>query len=189
MPKKLLTVLQKEAVPFEEVTHRIVYTAYDTAQTLRAKLTEVAKPLLLKADKGWVLAVLSAGQNIDLKKIGKIIGAKKIRIPTEKEIIAALELKKKQGLASFGSLYAIPVVLEKAFAKNASAIFSSGSFTESLKMKLKDFIKMESPIVGVFGVVKKIKKQKPQKKLPSKKSAPAKRKKIVFKKKPAKKKK
>lgn len=164
MQKKLLSLFEKAALPFEPLAHRVVYTAYDTAQTLRATLTEVAKPLLLKVDKGWTLAILSAGHNLDLKKVAKILQAKKVRIPTEKEITDVLKLKKKEGLSSFGSVYGIPVILEKAFAKNTKGIFSTGSFTDSIKMKLKDFIALESPKVGVFGLVKKVVKKKPAKK-------------------------
>lgn len=184
MPTKLLTMLEKASASYESVSHRVVYTAYDTAQTLRVKLTEVAKPLLLKTDKGLLLAVLSAGHNLDLKKIAKLAGVKKVSIPDEKKIIETLKLKKKKGLASFASLYGVPVLLEKAFAKNAKAIFSTGSFTDSVKMKLKDYIKMESPIIGVFGIVKKIKKQKPaKKKIVKKTPAKAKTKKKTIKKK------
>lgn len=153
--KKLASLLKKSGIAMDMVNHRVVYTAYDTAQTLRAKLTEVAKPLLLKADKGYALAILSAGHSLDLKKIKKALQAKKVRIPTEKEIVAGLKLKKKEGLASFGSLYGIPVILEKAFAKNTKGIFSTGSFTDSLQLKLKDFIKLESPRIGAFAVAKK----------------------------------
>lgn len=162
LSKKLLSGFEKAKVPFEPIVHRVVFTAYDTAQTLRAKLTDVAKPLLLKADKSFALAVVSAGQNLDLKKAAKLLKAKKLRIPTEKEIIAALKLNKKQGLSSFGSLYGIPVLLDKAFAKTKKAVFSVGSFTDSVKMTMKDFVRLESPTVGAFGVIKKIKKQKPK---------------------------
>lgn len=157
MQKKLLSLLEKASVPFQPLSHRVVYTAYDTAQTLRAKVTEVAKPLLLKADKTFVLALLSAGHAIDLKKAAKVLKVKKLRIPTEKEIVAAVRLKKKQGLSSFASLYRLPSVLDAAFAKQQKGIFSTGSFTDSVKMKVKDFIKLEKPTVGSFSVFKKIK--------------------------------
>ncbi|MEK7619521.1 MAG: YbaK/EbsC family protein [Patescibacteria group bacterium] len=172
LPKKLLAFLERAKTPYEPFSHRVVYTAYDTAQTLRVKVTEVAKPLLVKADKRFALALLSAGHTLDLTKVTKLLNAKKVRIPTEKEILALLKLKKKEGLSSFGSLYALPTLLEKSFAKNVKGIFSTGSFTDSVKIKLKDFIKLESPTVGIFGLVKKVvvpKKKKSPKKQRSKK--------------------
>lgn len=164
MPKKILAFFERARAPFEPISHRVVYTAYDTAQTLGVKVTEVAKPLLVKADKRYALALLSAGHTLDLKKITKLLGVKKVRIPTEKEILTVLKLKKKEGLSSFGSLYALPTFLEKTFAKNTKGIFSTGSFTESVKMKLKDFVKIESPTIGIFGLVKKVKQVKQKKK-------------------------
>ncbi|MBI4239626.1 YbaK/EbsC family protein [Candidatus Uhrbacteria bacterium] len=188
MPTNVFSHVESAKLDYKHLVHRVVYTAYDAAQTLRVKVGDIAKPLVLKVDKGWFCAVLSAGHMLDLKKVTKLLKAKRVRIPTEKEVIAALKLKKKQGLSPFGSLYKIPVLLDKAFAKNAKGIFPTGSFTDSLLLKLKDFVRLESPLIGAFAAVKKFKKPKSAKKKKSigaKKNTPAKK---TSKRKPVKKK-
>lgn len=166
LAKKLLTRLAE--YPHETILHKTVYTAYDLVQTLGVKLEEVAKTLLIKTEKGFVMVLVSAGQNLDLKKLSAATGAKKISIPQEKEIIKLVKTKRGP-ITSFGSMYHLPVFLDKNFSKTKTALFSGGSFTESIQLKLKDFIKMESPTIGQFGVVKKFKKQKPTRKKPSSK--------------------
>ncbi len=170
MPKKLVSLLEKSHAPFEVVPHRVVFTAYDAAQTLKVKLAEIAKTLLVKIDRGYALVILSAEQNLDLKKLSKLTDAKKISFPKEKEVMAFIK-STKAPVSSFGSLYGIPVILEKKFSKARTAFFSAGSFTEAIRMKLADFIVLEQPAVAAFGVAKKFKKPKKPKKATVKKGA------------------
>ncbi len=176
LPKKLEKILDEAKVKYEVVPHRIVYTAFDRAATLKAKVTEVAKTLVLKSDKGPLMVILSAGHQLDLTKLTKLAKAKKIRIPSEKDIVTILSMK-KGSVISFASLYGLPLYVEKQFLKNKRGIFSGGSFKESIVMLVKDFIKTEKPIIGIFGLVKKIKKPAaPKKKKPTKKKVDKKKK-------------
>lgn len=180
IPKKIIKHLDDNSVGYEVVEHKKVYTAYDAAATMRIELGKIVKWLLVKLDKDFGLALVGADQNIDLKKLAKLAGVKKAELL--KENIMKTKFKVKPGeMSAFGSLYGIPVYLDKKLAGQKEAIFSAGSFTESLKVKMKDFEKLESPIIGIIGVAKKIKppksldkKKKPAKKKTAKK--PAKRK-------------
>lgn len=170
--KKILSFLNAAKVRFDVVAHKRVYTAYDAAQTLRIKLSHIAKTLLIKIDHGYALVIVSAGHTLDLKKLGILARAKKISFPKEKEVMAFLKTTRAP-VASFGSLYRIPVFLEKAFAKNKEGFFSVGSFTDSLRLKLKDFIALERPTVASFGLIKKFKVSKKKRKSAAKKTKPA----------------
>lgn len=164
IPKKIINYLDKNGVKYEVVDHRKVFTAYDAAQTLHIKVSQIAKNLLVKAGKNYILAVLPADRNIDFAKLAKLAGVAKATLP--KEGVMQKVFKVKPGaLPAFGGLYKIPVYLDKALLKENKAIFSSGSFTESIKMNLSAYQKLEQPILGSFSLAKKIKKQKPAKKL------------------------
>lgn len=179
LPQKFFTYLEKNKAKYETVKHRVVYTAYDLAETLHLPHGSIVKNLLIKTEKGLHLALLSAAHQLDIKKLLNVLKAKKLSILKEKDMIQALKLGKRP-LPSFGGLYKIPVILEKALLKNKKLVLSGGSFTDSLILPVKDFLILEQPIVGVFGIAKKM----PKKKV-IKKKAPAKRpvKKIMKKKK------
>ncbi len=173
IPKKVLNYLEKNETKYEIVEHRTVYTAYDLAMTLKMKENQIAKNLLIKADKDFVIAVLPANKNIDLKKFAKVVGAKKADMP--KEGVMKTKFKVHPGaLPAFGGVNKLPVYIDKALTKEALALFSVGSFTESITMTVKNFIKLEEAVSGVFSVAKKIKKQpvknKPKKKITVKKT-------------------
>jgi Ala-tRNA(Pro) deacylase len=146
--KNLEKFLKQNKIKYETVEHRKVFTAFDATQTQHLKLTEVAKGVLLKGKKNLYLAVLPAGSNCDFKSLSKILGDK-VSMAKEKDIKA--KLKTKVGLiAPFGSLFSLPVALDKKLTKNKKLNVPAGSYTESVVLATKDFIKLENPVLGNF---------------------------------------
>jgi len=162
LPVKLVKYLDKHGVKHEILEHKTVYTAIDAAATMRKKLSEIAKSLLVKADKDYYLVLLPADYNLDFKKLGKCIGmqtkkpVKVVKIPGEKIMESVLKVK-AGALSGFGGLHKLPVIMDKSLAKVKKAVFSSGSFNHSVEMAVKDFVKIENAILGSFGVKKKVK--------------------------------
>ncbi len=162
IPKKVLDHLKKSGIDHEILEHKTVYTAVDAALTMRKKLEEIAKSLLVKADKDYFLVLLPANYNLDLEKLKKVISKshqkdiKIVKIPGEK--IVENTLKVKAGtISAFGSLYKIPVIVEKKLEKLKKGIFSAGSFNHSVELIVNDFIKLEKAISGSFAKKKKMK--------------------------------
>lgn len=159
LPAKLAALLNVSKAQHEALSHRVVYTAFDLAATLHIPLVDVIKTLLIKTDKGFAIALLSAAHQLDLKKFARAAGAKKATLPKEHEMVRRFKVKKGP-LASFGSLYQLPVYIDRALVRKKKALFSLGSFRESLLFGVKDFLRIENPIVGVFGKARLRKKQK-----------------------------
>ncbi|MFA6603636.1 MAG: YbaK/EbsC family protein [Patescibacteria group bacterium] len=176
--KKILLHLGKRKVKFEIVKHKKVYTAYDLAQTLGEKLDSIAKTLLVEVDlpelhkkgKNYFVAVVPASYYVDLANLKKVLKAKKIALVPEK-IMAKLGLR-PGALTPFGSLRGLGVVLDKGLVKTKEAIVGAESFTESLRLKVKDLMALENPVVGAIGKKSGVKLQK---KAPAKAKKPAKR--------------
>ena len=164
--KKIIVHLGKKNVKFEIVKHKKVYTAYDLAQTLGIELEKIAKTLLIKAeipvlkkkDTQYYVVVVPASYYIEFAKIKKLLRAVKVEMAPEK-------VMKKFGiepgaLSPFGSLRGLGVILDKTLLKTKDAIIGAESFTESLRMKIKDLVQAESPLVGFVGKKNKMKTQK-----------------------------
>ncbi len=152
MNKQLEKLLTQNKVKYQLVEHRKVFTAFDAAATQDLKTAEVAKAVLLKGKKNLYLAVLPSGNNCDFKAISKLAGDK-LSMAKEKDITK--NLKTKIGLiAPFGSLFKIPVFLDKKLLKNKKINLPAGSYTESIVMSVKDYQKLETPVLGNFAVKK-----------------------------------
>ena len=173
MTKKLTKSLEESKLNFETIEHKVVYTAYDVAATMKLKLNQIAKSLLVKTNKPlesgkkpYAIIIVPADKNIDLKKLAKTITTKDLRITKiniPKENVMKTQFKVKPGsMSAFGSIYKLPIFIDKTL--KGTAVFSTGSFTESVKMKVADFIKLENATTGDFAVAKKFKKSKVKKK-------------------------
>ncbi|MBI3957135.1 MAG: YbaK/EbsC family protein [Candidatus Kerfeldbacteria bacterium] len=168
LPVKVSNYLTKSAAVFEPVEHRTVFTAYDLAATLREPLDAIGKTLLVKTDKGFHLIVLPASRRLDLGKLKKLLGAKKITIATEKDMVR--ELKVKPGaITPFGSLHKLPVVVDKSLVKSKKILLGSGSFTDSVRMSSSVFVALENATLGAFSEAAGLKLPKPAAKKPLKK--------------------
>ncbi|OGY46736.1 MAG: hypothetical protein A3A24_00110 [Candidatus Buchananbacteria bacterium RIFCSPLOWO2_01_FULL_46_12] len=149
IPAKTRNYLDKKLARYEAIAHKTVYTAYDAAQTLRRELKEIGKNLLVAADKAYIIAVVPAHMRIDLKKLKKAIGAKNVSIPNEKMMIKVFKVKPGT-MTAFGGLHQAEVWVDKSLLKTKDIILSAGSFTDSVRMKVKDFIKLEQAKLASF---------------------------------------
>lgn len=151
IPKKILNYLEKNKIKFEKIAHKTVYTAYDLAQTLKEKLSRIAKTLIVKTEKGYALIVLPADRLADLKKLKKLLSVKKIEIVKEKVMKDFFKIKPGT-ITPFAKLHKkVPLYLDKTLLKAKEILVSAGSYTDSLRLKVKDFLNLEKPNKGDFG--------------------------------------
>ena len=173
IPKQTKKYLDKQMTKYDELAHKTVYTAYDLAQTLRKELKEIAKSLLIATDKAYVIAVVPAHMRIDLGKLKKVLKAKKVSIPNEKIMVKIFRVR-PGAMTAFGGLHKAEVLVDRSLLKVKEVILSAGSFTDSVRMKTKDFIDLEKAKLADFaksgGYKLQIKKKKPTKKSAKKKA-------------------
>ncbi len=150
IPAKVQNYLQKNKIKYEVLKHKTVFTAYDMAQTMKRKLQEIAKTLLVKVDKKYYIVVVPAHFNLDFKKLKGMLKAKKVDIARESDMKNKFNTK-PGAMTPFGTLHKVEVVADKALLKAKDMIFSAGSFTESLRLKVKDYLKAENAQTGNIG--------------------------------------
>src|SRR5581483_9663931 len=113
---KVTKLLDHAKVKYKVIEHKVVYTAHDAAQTTKKKLGEIAKVVLVKADKDFVLIVLPAGKYVDYNGIKKALKSKKVSMASETDI--SKYLKTKVGLLHpFGMEYNLQTLLDKGMSR------------------------------------------------------------------------
>ncbi|HTX86659.1 MAG TPA: YbaK/EbsC family protein [Candidatus Nanoarchaeia archaeon] len=162
IPVALIKYLETKGISPKILEHKTVYTAIDAANTLKRKMDEIVKSLLVKADNYYYIVCLPANQNLDFAKIKSAIEketgikVKTVQIPSEKAMQEILKLK-NQAVTAFGGYHQLPILAEKKLAGIKQAIFSSGSFNHSLELRMKDFLRLENAVLASFGINKKVK--------------------------------
>lgn len=143
-------------------------------EVVKTVLVKLDKPVafLEKPDDAiekfsMALLAISASKRVNFKKVNKLIldiqtklykklAKKHSKLPKPIKVQSSMakekdittKLKTKVGLIAPFGLYGLPIFLDKALVKNFSLIMSAGSYTESLKLKTKDYLKLEDPIIG-----------------------------------------
>lgn len=158
MDAKLKKLLETNKIKYQIVNHKKVYTAFNEAETQHMKPKEIAKTVLLKAGKEYILVVIPSQKYVDFKKVQKTLvsakggsasGGKKVSMAKESDI--AKILKTKIGLIHpFGNLFKLPVFIDRSLLKQKRMVTSAGSYTESIGIKPKDFEKLALPVKGNF---------------------------------------
>lgn len=164
MDNKLKKFLDGNKIKYRIIEHKKVYTAFNEAETLASPSAgrsgqhvnpkEVAKTVLVsyKSDKSHVsyaLIVVPAAKYVDFNKVKKALHAKKVSMARESDI--AKRLKSKIGLIHpFGPVYKLQTLVDNSLLRQKNIITSAGSYTESIQIKPKDFIKVAQPTKGSF---------------------------------------
>lgn len=148
--KKVQNYLDKAGVKYDVVKHKTVYTTFDLANTLKEKADKIAKTLLVKADKKYVLVVLPAHYRVDMDKLKKLVKAKTVELAKELHMQKLFKVK-PGSLTPFGRLHKLEVLLDRTLLKAGKVLVGAGSFTEHLRLKAADLHKLEGATLGFLG--------------------------------------
>src|SRR5262245_24591100 len=100
--------LKDRHVSFERLRHRPAYSANRVAQALHVPGNEMAKTVLLRAGRGYALAVLPATHRVDLTLLGHELGEEHVEMASEEEMDGLFPDCERGALPPFGSLYNVP---------------------------------------------------------------------------------
>ena len=148
------TFLEERRCEFEIVPHPPTYSAQRLAQELHVPGREVAKTVLLRTNLGreFVVAVLPASKNIDLKAASRLSGGKRLQLATELEIAASCPDCEFGVLPPFGSRYGMQTIVDSSLADDEEIVFAGNTHREAVRMKFNDFRELEEPLVGQFAL-------------------------------------
>ena len=169
---KVKKLLDTAGVAYTIVPHKKVFTVYDLGQTLHEKWESIVKSVLVKVDTRYVVVIMPAHYKVDFKRVKALLKAKRVEIAKERDMANKFNVK-AGAITPFGPTHNLEVVMDKSLMKVRNALFGAGSFTESVRMKVPDYVKVIKPLLASVGTKVKLIIQKPQP--PKKKAKKAKR--------------
>lgn len=146
----LTTFLENRKIPFQTIKHEPTYGAQRTAEALHVSGETVAKTVLMRVDGDYVIAVVPATHNVDVPAIKKLLKARRIELATELEFNERFPDCEIGSLPPFGSQYGLKTLLDKALAGQSDVVFESNTHDESVRMRMRDFVRLEQPLQAIF---------------------------------------
>ncbi len=148
--QKTRSLLDEQGVEYRELHHEATQTSEESARVRGEELRIGGKALLIKVDSEFRLFVLSASLRVDSQAIRARFEARKTRFAT------AAELKQLTGLVPgavppFGRpILPFDLYVDPSIVANERIAFNAGSLTDSMFLKVADYLKVAKPEVFRF---------------------------------------
>lgn len=146
--RKLREYLEKNGISYQVFSHREAFTAQEVAASQHVSGKKVIKAVVLKGDGEYFLAAMPAHLLVDLEKIKDLLRKKSMSLATEDEMRKLFPEVDVGAEPPLGSLYGLKTIVDEHLKADVDIVFNAGTHTETIKIKFKDFEKLEKPIIG-----------------------------------------
>jgi Ala-tRNA(Pro) deacylase len=147
---RLEEYLRENGVPFEVQHHPRAITAQEVAATEHVPGKMLAKVVMVLVDGEMVMLSLPAPYQVDLEKVGKVLGAEVARLADEEEFESTFPDCEVGAMPPFGNLYDLPVYVEEALAEDETIFFRAGTHTDTMSVRYADYEQLVEPTVAEF---------------------------------------
>lgn len=145
---RIIRMLEATATPYRLVEHEVTRTSEESARG--EELRVGGKALVVKADSGFHLAVLSADRKLDSRALEKCLGTRKLRFATTEELAEATALL-PGSVPPFGApILPFDLFVDRSVLRNDRIAFNAGSLQKSIIMSTDDYIRLSQPTIAEF---------------------------------------
>ena len=148
--KKIIQFLKDQKIPFESFSHAEAFTAQEVAEAQHVPGRDLVKTVVVKTGTKFALAVVSAVQQVDLKRLSDVMGAPTV-LAEEKELFELFPGCELGAMPPLGNLYGIPVYADSSLKLDKYIFFNAGTHVDTIKMQYSDFEKTVNPKIGDIG--------------------------------------
>jgi Ala-tRNA(Pro) deacylase len=106
--------------------------------------------VIVSADNQMVMLVLPAPYRVDFGRVGQVLGAREVRLVEESELKVAFPDCDVGAMPPFGTLYHLPMYVEKRLAEDATIVFPVGTHTETMRLTYADYERLIQPTLAEF---------------------------------------
>ena len=142
--------LDHERVHYDVLPHPEAFRALAIAQTLHTPGKEMAKVVIVKVKERFVMTVLPASWNVDLRRLRTVFATHSVRLATENEITGLFPDCELGAMPPFGNLYGLPVYVDQSLTEDAEIVFHAGTHSDAIRMRYWDFAALVFPVVSEF---------------------------------------
>jgi Ala-tRNA(Pro) deacylase len=146
--------LRSRRVWFESLLYSPVSSSTRRAHSIHVPGRRVAKTVLVKAGDRFVLVVLPTTSKIALGPLSDLKGlpTSEVRLATTDELIGVFTDCEPGVVPPFGCLYDLDTVFDSSLAEVAELVFGGNTRHEGLRMRSRDYLAIEEPVIGSFAV-------------------------------------
>ena len=151
---RIIKLLQDNNVPYTHLTHEHIVTSQDAAKVRGMDASQGAKAIILEArdskkEKYYLQAVLNGNRRINHKALKQLTGYKKLALASPEKVLELTGLT-IGSIPPFGHLWELPIYVDAHLTTNETIAFSAATHTDSIIMKLEDYLAVVPHTVAEF---------------------------------------
>jgi Ala-tRNA(Pro) deacylase len=147
---KLKEFLDANGVRYTVGAHPTAYTAQQVADAEHIPAREMAKVVVVRDGRAYLMVVLPAPYHVALERLEKATGRADLRLATESEFVALFSGCEPGAMPPFGNLYGIPVWVDESLARDDVIAFNAGNHQQTVHMQYADFARLVQPRVAAL---------------------------------------
>jgi Ala-tRNA(Pro) deacylase len=147
---RLRRFLDTNEVPYRVHRHARAYTATAVAKAEQVPLSEMAKVVLLRGGRRYLMAVIPASRRLDLEQVRSVTEEPDLELASEPELAQLFPDCETGAMPPFGNLFGIAVWVDDALGRESVTVFNAGNHSETVHMRYADFVRLVKPSFGVL---------------------------------------
>jgi Ala-tRNA(Pro) deacylase len=147
---KLKAFLDENGVRYSLHDHPQTFTASATAAAEHVSRAEMAKVVVLRQERKFLMAVLPASWMIDLGTLRRATGMHDLHLATEDEFVSLFPGCEPGAMPPFGNLFGLAVWVDESLARTGEIVFNAGTHSQAVHMAYDDFARLVQPRVASF---------------------------------------
>jgi Ala-tRNA(Pro) deacylase len=149
---RLREFLDGQGIKYTVISHSKAYTAQELAASTHIRGKELAKTVVLKVGRDFVLVVVPAHHHVALDALSRKLGSE-VRLASEEEFQSLFPGCEVGAMPPLGNLYGLKVYAADNLARDEEIVFNAGTHTDAVRMRFADFARLVAPSLGPWSQV------------------------------------
>ena len=142
---RLRGYLDARRIPYSITCHPNAIRASELAHKEHLPAWEIAKTVVVYADKRYLMIVVPGDRYVDLHELQAALDLKHVRLASEAELAEIFPDCEVGAMPAIGFLHHLPVFLDSELARESVLTFHAGTHYECIHMRTADFRKIARP--------------------------------------------
>ena len=130
--------LDQAGIEYDLVHHTYSPNSKAAATAARVPSEQLAKPVLLEDNQGYLMAIVPASRRVELQSLEKQLGRRMV-LASERELRDLFSDCRKGAVPAVGQAYGVDVVWDDCLASSPDIYFEAGDHTDLVHMSGKEF--------------------------------------------------
>jgi Ala-tRNA(Pro) deacylase len=143
-------MLEKRGVAYEELHHRVVFTAQEVAQSEHVSGNRLAKVVVVIADGQPTELILPASRRVVLDRVRKLLGASEVRLASENEMDKIFADCETGAIPPLRHWKDVTVLMDPAMRVEGDMVFQAGTHEDVIRLKFHDWLQLVNPRIETF---------------------------------------